>query len=126
MGMWELENRRFFICRLAMAAYIQITGWTQKTNRDGEIKWRHTLLTNRAADEEKRTGIIEARGVPLGYRSWQALGAMMRPFRMLRKILSEGITTADPNITIMEVAGLATCPPLHVSKIGSPEGLFTV
>ena len=50
----------------------------------------------------------------------------MRQFRRLRQILLVGITTEDPNIVLIEVAGLAGCPPPPVTTIYGPEGLFTV
>ena len=59
--MWELENGK--IHRLTMATYVQITGWTQITNRDSKVKWRRTLPTDKAADREGGTVIIDARGV---------------------------------------------------------------
>ena len=70
-----------------MVSYIQITGSMQRTNREGEVQWRCTLLTDGAAEEAGGITIVEARGVPLGYRSQREIGDMVRPFATLRQIL---------------------------------------
>ena len=62
--MWELENSNFFIRGLANASYIQITGSTQRTNREGKVNWRFTLLTDRATEGVGGIVILEAKGYP--------------------------------------------------------------
>ena len=57
---WQLEDGNFFIHRIKMATYIKNMGWTQKTSRDGEVNGHRTLLTDGAADMERKTVLIEA------------------------------------------------------------------
>ena len=83
-------------------------------------------MTGGATDREEGATIIEASGVSLGYRSWLVLGAMVRPIRSLRRILSEEIMVGDPNLVLFEVAGLAGCPPPSATKISGPEGILKV
>ena len=118
---WKLENGDFFLRGLTMVTYIQITGSTQRTSRDSEVKWQHILSIDGATDTEEGTTIIESRGVPLGYRSWSALGTVVRPFRSLCRILLEGIMPV-----LLEVAGLAGCPPPLATRLSGPEGIFKV
>ena len=120
--MWELENGNVFIWGLTMASYIQIRGSTQRTNREGEVNGRRTLLTDEATEAMGGIVILQARGVPLGYRSRMEQGDMVRPFRMLRRILSDGIKARDPNI---DVIGLTECPP-PVSRTSGHERIFNV
>ena len=123
--MWELENSNFFIRGLTMASNIQITGSTQRTNREGEVNWRFTLLTDRATEGVGGIVTLEAKGVPLGYRSQTELGDMVRPFRMLLWILSDGIKAGDPNIVSLDVTGLTGCPPPE-TRISGHKGIFNV
>ena len=97
-----------------------------RTSRDNKVKWRCTLLINGATHGEEGKMIIEARSVPLGYRSCLAVGAMVRLFGTLRKIMSKGIMARDPNLVLLEVEGLVACHPPQVTRISGPEGIFKV
>ena len=123
---WELENGNFFLRGLTMAKYIQIIGSSLRMTKDNKVKWQHILPIDGATNRKEGTTIIEVRGVPLGCRSWLALGGMVRPFGSLRRILSEGIMTADPNIVLLEVAGLAGGPPPLATRISGSKGIFKV
>ena len=68
--------------------------------------------------------ILEARGVPLDYRSGMDLGDMVRPLGMLRQILSDVIKAEDPNIVLYWI-GLTGCPPL-VTRISGHKGISDV
>ena len=81
--MWGLESDNFFIRGLTMASYIQITGSAQRTNGEGGVHWRRTLMTDSAAEEAGGIVIVEAKGAPLGYRSRREIGDMVRPLGTL-------------------------------------------
>ena len=49
------------------------------------------LLRDAASKGERGTVILEARGVPMGYRSRSALEAMIRPFETFHLILLERV-----------------------------------
>ena len=51
---------------------------------------------------------------------------MVRPFGTLHRILLEGVKAGDPNIVIVEAAGLYSCPPSLVIVLSSLEGIFVV
>ena len=69
--------------------------------------------------------ILEARGVPLGYRSQMELGDMVRPFGILQRILSDGIKAGDRNIMLLEETGLIGCPP-PVSRINGHKRILNI
>ena len=80
---WQFKTGNFFIHGVSIAMYIKITGWMQKASGDREVKRCCILPTDRVSIEERGSVILEVQGIPMGYRSWPALEAMVRPFGML-------------------------------------------
>ena len=124
-----------FIRGLSKEAWRLIHGQTQQLNGGGHILWRRPLPTGGAFPTPTTTRRMEARGVPFGLRNWRQLERLVRPVGSLRKIVSNGLHSGDPNCTCIDVemaidmdvprkvtaaAGGAAGPEIHLAVLPAP------
>ena len=68
----------------------------------------------------------EGAGVPLRYRTRPALEALIKPFGMIRRVISEGLIEGDPNIVLVEAEGpMGSTPPATI-RLRGLQGIFGI
>ena len=124
-----------FIRGLSKEAWQLIHGQTQQLNGGGHILWRQPLPTDGAFPTPTTTRRMEARGVPFSLCNWCQLERLVRPVGSLRKIVSNGLHSGDPNCICIDVematdmdvprkvtaaAGGAAGPEIHLAVLPAP------
>ena len=74
-------------------------------NGEMGVKWRCILPTDESSLRECDALIVEARGVPLGYRSKAVLEALVTPFASILWVILDGLVDRDPRIVLSEAEG---------------------
>lgn len=100
---WPLDSGSFLIRGMSMAVHAAMCGWKQRLNSTGIIQWRCPRGTDGAVGARRGRVVLEARGVPFGYRTEHLMGNMIRPVGQLCEIISTGIQAGDPNLVLLEV-----------------------
>ncbi|XP_078446916.1 uncharacterized protein LOC144715789 [Wolffia australiana] len=98
-----VDEKQFLLRRLPRAARENICGWHQQMPAQGTVKWRGVKKTNGGCKIKNSTILVEAHGIPFGYRSVEHAAHMVRKFARLRRIISTGLESGDPLITVLEV-----------------------
>ena len=73
-----------------------------------------------------KTHIVEAQGVPLGYKTRQTLEAISKSFGMICRVISDGLVEGDPNIVLVEAEGPMGSTPLATIKRRGLQGTFGI
>ena len=70
---------------------------------DAKVKWQRIIWSEKGGEEVTRPAIIDVRGVPATYRSQKNMEAIVRSFGRLKGIITTGLESGDPNLTVLEV-----------------------
>ena len=124
--LWYLETGKFFLQGVFMAAFIATTRWTQEINGAMGVKWRRVLQTDGASLQDRDTYIMEAWGIPIGYRNRPALEALIKTFGMIRWVVSDGLIEEDLNISLVEAEGPMGSTPPALIRLQGPQGTFGI
>ena len=89
--LYYLVTGMFLIRGVSTLAYITASRWTQEFKGGMMVKWRCVLLTNGATLRDWDTIMLEVWDILLGYRSRPALEALVKPFGMLCRVITDGL-----------------------------------
>ena len=90
------------------------------------VMWRWVQQTNGASLQDRDTYIVQAWGVPIGYRNRPALETLIKTFGMIHQVISDGLIESDPNIILVEAeVPMGSTPPTMI-RLRGLQGNFGI
>ena len=98
----RLENDEILIRQISSTDCIELCGGQQMIGK-AKIQWKRIIWTAKVRETMTRPAIIDVRGIPATIRSERNMAAIVKPFGRLRGIITTGLESGDPDLTVLDV-----------------------
>ena len=98
----KLETGEILLRQISPTICIDLCGGYQMIG-DAKLKWQRIIWTEKGGEEVTWPVIIDVRGVPATYQSRKNIEAIVSSFGRLKGIITTGLESGDPNLTVLEV-----------------------
>ena len=98
----KLVNNELLIRQISPADCIKLCGGQQVIGK-AKIQWKRIIWTTKIREVVTRPAIIDVRGIPAAFRSEKNMEAIVKPFGRLRGIITTGLESGDPHLTVLDV-----------------------
>ena len=98
----KLENDEILVRQISPADCIELCGGQQMIGK-AKIQWQRIIWTAKIREIVTRPAIIGVRGIPATVRSKKNMEAIVKSFGRLKGIITTGLESGDPNLTVLDV-----------------------
>ena len=121
----KLENDEIIIRQISPANRIEMCGGQQVIGK-AKVQWQRIIWTAKVREKVTRPAIIDVRGIPATVRSKKNMEAVVKSFGRLKDIITTGLESGDPNLTVLDVEMEKEEGLLRPIIIQSRKGMVTV